>query len=446
MGRAVVWLFVGLLSLFSTAVFAEGLIDVYRAAWQHDPTFRAARFERAAGEQATAIARAGLLPNISMSVNRSTNQGERSLTTGGAKQPLDYRASQDAISLRQPLLNYEGVLRYKQGGLQAAYSEAVFGQKEAEFAIQVTSAYFDVLLAAERLALADAEVTAFEDQYKLAQRREGGGEGTVIEIAETESRLKIAEANRVDAGDQLSVAMRVLEDMTGSPVGALHFLRNNYIPTTVQPDNLDDWLAIAQDKSQVILAQRKKLESATLEVDRKRAGHLPRVDLVASVSNVENDTVNTLNQKIYTRSVGLQLNVPLFAGWAVVAATDQEIANRERTGAELDVAVNKVLVEVKRQFLSAQTGIIKVAAYEKAVNASRVAVEGMKRGMTAGIRTNTDVLDAQRQLFAAKRDLGQARYALLASQLKLKAAAGMLSEQDVVEIDRLLVSQERLNI
>ncbi|CAG0939595.1 Outer membrane protein TolC [Gallionellaceae bacterium] len=441
MGRTQVALFGGLM-LLSSAVFGAGLMEAYQAARQHDPTFRAARFERAAGEQSTVIARAALLPNISISANRFTNHGERSLTSGAANQPLDYRSSQDAISLRQPLINFEGVAKYKQGGLQDAYSAAVFNQKEADLVVQVAAAYFDVLLATDQLALSDAEVAAFEDQYKLAQRRHSGGEGTVTEIAETESRLKIAEASRVDTKDQLSVAVQVLEDMTGNPAGPLHFLHKNFIPTAVQPDNLEAWLAMAQNKSPVILAQRKVLESATLEVDRVWAGHLPRLDVVASISNNENDTVNTLNQKIYSRSLGLQLNVPLYAGGGVVAATEREVANMERTSAELDAIVSKVLVEVKRQFLAAQTGIIKVAAYEKAVDASLVAVEGMKKGMAAGIRTNTDVLDAQRQLYSTKRDLGQARYTLLASQLKLKAAAGILSEQDVEKIDQLLALKE----
>ena len=290
--------------------------------------------------------------------------------------------------------------------------------------------------------MADAEVLAFGDQYRLAQRRKSGGEGTVTEIAESESRLRVAEAGRVDAMNQLSVAKRVLEGITGKPAGDLRLLRKDYTPVRMQPQNLDEWLNIASEKNPEILAQRKVLESASLDVDRNRAGHLPRLDLVASVSNTENDTVNTLNQKIHTRSLGLQLNVPLFAGWKVSAQTDQAIANRERSSAELDAVVSKVLVEVTRQFLATQTGIGKVAAYAKAVEAGHVAVEGTKKGMAAGIRTNTDVLDAERLLFSARRDLAQSRYDFLASKLKLKAAAGILSGQDVADIDMLLVEKE----
>ena len=113
-------------------------------------------------------------------------------------------------------------------------------------------------------------------------------------------------------------------------------------------------------------------------------------------------------------------------------------AMMDRYLAELDAAANDVLVEVTRQFLAVETGASKVTAYRKAVDASIVAVEGSKRGMMAGIRTNTDVLDAERVMFGAKRDLFQARYEVLVSTLQLKAAAGVLSEADVADIAMLL--------
>ena len=114
----------------------------------------------------------------------------------------------------------------------------------------------------------------------------------------------------------------------------------------------------------------------------------------------ENETISTLNQKSSINTVGVQLNVPLFSGGRVNALTDQAVANRGRAQAELEVVVNDVLVEVERRFLAVQTGVSRVAAYQKAVDASLVAVTGNKRGMAAGIRTNTDVLDAERHPIA----------------------------------------------
>jgi protease secretion system outer membrane protein len=51
------------LVLLSSQGLAAGLMDAYQAARQNDPAFRAARYERDAGQYAIAIGRAGLLPN-----------------------------------------------------------------------------------------------------------------------------------------------------------------------------------------------------------------------------------------------------------------------------------------------------------------------------------------------------------------------------------------------
>jgi protease secretion system outer membrane protein len=149
------------LTLWSSGVLAAGLLDAYLAARQNDPTLRAARYERDAGQYAIDLGRAGLLPTIAINGSFSKNKGERESTRSSLNQDLDYREQVAAITLRQPLFNYDSFVRYRQGGVQAAFSDAVFDRKEAELAVKLSSAYFEVLFSMERLALTDAEIAAY---------------------------------------------------------------------------------------------------------------------------------------------------------------------------------------------------------------------------------------------------------------------------------------------
>lgn len=424
--------------LVCTVSHAGGLLEAYQQALENDPTLRAARYEREAGRMAPAIARAALLPNVSFSASRSGNQGDRSLAPGAPAQDLKYRSAQDTLSLRQALYNGEANARYQQGTVQAEYSELVFLKKQDDLAVRVAGAYFDLLLAAEKLAFANAEVNAFSAQQTSAERRYTAGEGTVTEIAEASARGAIAEANRADATDLLLVARQALQAMTGQPALGLQVLKPGFAPSVLQPDNPDTWTTLALDQNPELAAQRKLVESTRLDIQRSRAGHLPRLDLVASVSKSTSDSLTTLNQQSTVRSLGVQLTIPLFSGLGVVSQTDQAQANLQRVQAELDASSLKVQLEVRRWFLATRTGIAKVAAYERAVESSRVAVEGTQRGMAAGIRTQTEVLDAERQYFSALRDRAQARYELLNNRLKLKATAGALDTADIAEVDALL--------
>ncbi len=54
------------------------------------------------------------------------------------------------------------------------------------------------------------------------------------------------------------------------------------------------------------------------------------------------------------------------------------------------------------------------------------------------MRTNLDVLNAQQQLYATRRDLYQAEYNYLISQLRLKAAVGLLGEDGLVKVNQAL--------
>ncbi|MEF8755009.1 MAG: TolC family outer membrane protein [Accumulibacter sp.] len=429
------------LAFWSSGVLAAGLMDAYQAARQNDPSFRAARHERDAGQYAIAIGRAGLLPNVGITGAYSRNRGERTYFTraGSPTEDLDYREEASAIALRQPLFNYDSIVRYRQGGVQAAFSDAVFDRKEAEFAVKLASAYFEVLFSLERLALSDAEIAAYRVDRETSERRRKGGEGTVTEVAEAESRLQLARAGRADAIDRLSVANLRLESMTGKTMAPLWPLRPDFAPSAVQSVSLDQWSALAEESSPEIRARRKSFEFASLEVDRNRAGHYPQLDFVARSSRTQGESLSTVDQKNVINSVGVQLNVPLFAGGRVDALTGQAVANRARAQAELDAAVNEVLIEVRKQFMAVETGAGKIAAYQKAVDASVVAVEGTLRGMRGGIRSNVDVLNAERVMFVARRDLAQARYEYLLSLLQLRAAAGVLSEKDLQEVASLLL-------
>jgi protease secretion system outer membrane protein len=133
------------LAMMTSGVLGAGLLDAYQAARQNDPTFRAARYERDAGQYNYDIGLAGLLPNVSIAGSYSKTTGDRSSTVVNVTQQLDYHYTYTTIALRQPLFNYESFVRYQQGSVQVAYSDAVFDRKAAEMAVKVSAAYFDAL-------------------------------------------------------------------------------------------------------------------------------------------------------------------------------------------------------------------------------------------------------------------------------------------------------------
>ena len=83
-------------------------------------------------------------------------------------------------------------------------------------------------------------------------------------------------------------------------------------------------------------------------------------------------------------------------------------------------------------------GIAQVQALEQALVSTQSQLDSTILGRDVGVRTSVDVLNAQQQVFQTRRDLQQARYTFLINTLRLKAAAGRLTEADLEEVNRTL--------
>jgi protease secretion system outer membrane protein len=422
---------------FSCAPAAQalGLLDAYDLALRNDPTFQAAIQEREAGEENRAISRAGLLPNLSWSYNNSRNESEvtQSTAVGNVTSDRDYRSYASILTLQQPLLDYEAYARFRQGTAQALMADERFRGKSQELAVRVLSAYSQALLAQERIELSRAQKRAFAERLQLNDRLLKGGEGTRTDVLETQARLSLAQAEEIEALDTQDSALRELEAIVGQPlqIEELAPLARQFAIPPLEPNRFDTWRELAMDNNPELKSQHHALDVAEYEVERKRAGHMPKVSLYASSRQTSSDSESSYNQKYDTNSVGIQVSLPLFAGGGVSASTRQAAHQLSQAQYELDAQTSATLVELRKQFNLNTSGAAKVRAYEMAVSSATALVTATQKSVSGGERVNLDVLDAEQQLYTARRDLANARHAYLLARIQLKYYAGLLNEQDL---------------
>ncbi len=410
---------------------ALGLVQAYRAALQNDAPYRAAVHEQEAGREALDLGRSALLPNASLSYATSKNQAERSTATGTSHP--DYTSAAAALTLRQPLLNLEGVARYQQGQAQARASEAQFGAAGSDLIVRLAGAYLGALLAEDQLTLAAAQRDSLREQGRANEHMLRNGEGTRTDLLETQARLDLAEAQLVEARDNLFTARAGLAVMVGAEPGPLDGLPER-LRIDADARSLAEWQALALQRNADIAAWRQRVEAARSEIDKARAGHAPRLDLVAGYSNNKAESVSTYEQHTTARYIGLQLTVPLYAGGSVSALSRQAVANHQRAQAELRGATDKALLELGKQHRLTQSGVARIAALDKAVDSARLLLLATRKSVAGGVRVNLDVLNAEQQLLTARRDLAQARHNHILSELRLRAAAGTLGADDLERV------------
>jgi len=424
-----------LLAVASAGAGADTLSEVYLQARANDPIFGAAIATAAAGREKEYQARAGLLPTVTASATM-----QRDLEHG-ATSPTGRRIYSNRpwnVTLNQPVFRLANLRAYDQGVLQAALADQQLRLAEQDLLLRTAKAYFDVLQAQEALAAMTAQRDAFAQQLAQSRRSFDVGLSSITDLNESQARNDLGLAQEIGARNDLEVKRRTLEKLIGReipPLAAVDPAANIDILGESQAERL---VERAPTDSLQVAAGETSEQVAKLEIDRQQASRMPTVDLVLN-ANERNSTayVSPGNSRNYT--AGLELQIPIFQGGAVDSRTREAVANLERARQELLNARAQARLDARQAYLGVQSGAALYSSLRQAQVSGETQVKSTTRGFEVGTRTRVDVLNAEQQLFATRKDLAAARYQTLMAGLQLKAAAGALSEEDLRGLDALMV-------
>ena len=425
------------LAFATTSLQAADLLQIYRTAKENDATFAVAAANRDAGVEKKAQGLSGLLPSISASGNSNWNKVDVEARGVSATSKYNYNSNAYSVSLTQPLFRWQNWASYGQGKLQAAQAEATFIQAKQDLILRVVQAYIDVLYGQENLAAAQANRAAIAQQLEQAKKNFEVGTATITDTHEAQARYDLASAQEIAAESDLEVKRRTLQSIVGKDPGPIAQLRNGVALQPPQPASMDPWVTSAEQNAISVQIQRAALEIADKEVGKQRAGHLPTVDLVANVGKSRSLSVGTLVDT-NSNSVGVQVNIPLFQGGYVMSKDREAVANRRAAESGLEAAKRAAVLAARQYYLGAVNGLAQIKALEAGLRSSRLALESNKLGYEVGVRINIDVLNAEQQVFSTRRDLAKSMYDTVLALLRLKAAVGTLSDEDVEQYNALL--------
>ncbi|HUQ27502.1 MAG TPA: TolC family outer membrane protein [Usitatibacter sp.] len=415
---------------------AVDLVTVYRDAQVSDPVYQANRAIYTAAIERLPQARAGYLPLIAGSASIFRNH----IDLDGAPS-RDYSTKTYAVTLSQPIFRLPNWLNIGLARHQVLQAEANFANSQQDLGIRVAQAYFDVLLAQDNVALSETQKTAIDQQLAQAKRNFEVGTATIVDTLEAQARFDQSVAKEIADKNDLEAKRRALQVLLGRLPDSLTPLRDPLELAVPQPNDIEAWVVAAEQSSYQIAAARENYEAFRAQVAVQRAAHLPTLDLSGSYSRNDSPTNASppiVGPVVNTSSIGLQLSVPIYSGGLIQSRVREALANRDKAEQDLENTRRGVAQAVRTNFLNVTSGIALVRALEQALTSTRSQLDSTILGRDVGVRTSVDVLNAQQQVFQSRRDLQQARYNYLLSTLRLKAAAGMLTEADIEAVNRTL--------
>jgi outer membrane protein len=421
----------------SLPVMGADLLETYQQAKANDPGWRAAQASRLAGAEKAPQGRSLLLPTLGLSA--ATSESDQQVIMPSTNNNYRYGTDSYNILLTQPLYRKQNTATYAQGVADANVAEHEFELARQDLILRVTQAYFDVLAAQDALDFVITEKNAIGKQLALARRNFAVGNATLVDVHEAQARYDIAAAQQITVANEVEVRKEALRVLIGVSPSMLTRLESRFELQPPEPADMEQWVQTATTESARIKAQQEALEIARQEVEKSRGGHYPTLDLTASRAwSDAGGSVQGFAIESTTNQIGLQFQLPLYQGGGISSRVREAAARLDETGQRLEQTRRQVSQQTRETYLAVINGMARVQALEQARLSNERALESTVIGYERGLRTGVDVLNAQRELFRTRLTLSQARYDYLISRLRLKAAAGVLQEQDLEGINRLL--------
>ncbi|MEH0760996.1 outer membrane channel protein TolC [Vibrio sp. 16] len=421
------------LGSMSTSAFADTLAEIYNQAKENDPTLLSAAAQRDAAFEAVTSSRSTLLPQISLKASYDINRGEQDLNSGG-KVDTDNNQFGASIGFSQELYKRSSWVTLDIAEKTARQADASYAAVQQALILRVAQAYFDVLRAQDNLEFVQAEKAAVGRQLEQTKQRFEVGLSAITDVHDAQAQYDAVLADEVLAENSLINSYEGLREITGQEHAQLDVLDTKRFSASRNSTPITQLIEEAQEKNLSLLSSRIAQDVAKDKISLASSGHLPSLTLdggysLTDVSNSSNDyDADNFN-------VGINLEVPLYTGGNISSQTKQAEYSYVAASQDLEAQYRSVVKDVRafNNNISASIGALR--AYEQTVVSAESALEATEAGFDVGTRTIVDVLDSTRRLYDANKNLSNARYDYILSELQLRQAIGTLSEQDIMDIN-----------
>lgn len=416
------------LGSFSQAALADDLADIYQQAKQNDSQLLRAAADKDAAFEAINSSRSLLLPQIDLAAgyNVSRMDGDADGFNGG-------------LTLSQSLYNRSSWINLDISEKQARQSDASYAASQQGLILRVADAYFAVLRAMDDLEFVRAEKAAVGRQLEQTKQRFEVGLSAITDVHDAQAQYDTVLADEILNENALTNSYEGLREITGQEHTELNILDTNRFSASRPQANVLDLLKDAETENLSLLTSRISQDIARDQISLAESGHLPTLSFDAGYNY--DDKLSTTDDG--TLTAGVNLKLPVYTGGRTTSEVKQAQFSYVSASEELEGSYRSVVKDVRAFYNNINASIGALRAYQQSVISAQSALEATEAGFDVGTRTIVDVLDATRRLYDANRQLANARYDYIISQLQLKQAVGSLNEQDVLDVNTGLINTKK---
>jgi len=413
---------------------ASDLLDIYGLALANDPSFQAAQFSQEAAQLNLPLAKSDLRPTLTSGAQINHQESDR---LGFSDSSDD---SQININAGLPLYDRTKRINITQTEYLVEISALQLQEEKQRLILNVADRYFNLLAGQDAREVARVDKISIKRQMDLASERLEVGLGTRTDLFDARARFKQAEANEIQAQNKINNDIALLKQIIGMTPEALAPLSESAPLEFPAPNDVDVWISKSIDQNIPLRIGALNLEVALQEIDKQKSGRVPSIRLFGSHRWQDSPGISSssdgasVSDNSNTTIVGLSVNFPLYLGGSIKLKTQQAGFQYNEADRLLEELRRQAETETTSAYLAVTSGVSQVEALYDAITAGESALEAKEEGFNAGLTTNLDVLDAQRDLSQSRTDYLRARYTYILAVLELERSAGQLDEDDIKRV------------
>ena len=427
------------------------LLDVYNMALKNDAQLAAAQASMKATQETVSQSLATLLPTLGLSANTQYNKASSDFTNG-LEAKDNFNSHGWGATLTQPLFNMSSWFNYEQARSVGDQASAVFANARQQLILRVAESYFNVLRSEDSLMTAKAQERALKQQLDQARERYNVGLIAETDVLVARAAYDNARVARIQAENLVSVSYEGLRTIVIQDVTDIAQLEKAMPVVAPTPNNPEEWVNTALANNLGLKAAREGVQASESRVKASKSGHAPTVNAFASYNYSSSNSSSARQPRTIGTGggsfqltptgdgkqtvVGVQFDLPIFAGGAVTSASRQASYQLEEAQKNYDQQLRGTNANTRNLLRTATSDVDRVHASYQVIISSESALKATQSGYEVGTRNITDVLDAQQQLYSSISNYQNTRYDFIVNTLKLKQAVGTLSPVDLEELNQ----------
>jgi TolC family type I secretion outer membrane protein len=420
---AVVSTGIAVLAGFATPAGAQTLTEAFAYAYNTNPQLLAQRASLRATDETVPQALANWRPTVTFSGSAGKNDSFFKPGTNIPETHAEFVTRALSLTVTQPV--------YRGGRTEAQTRQAINTVEAARaqtLAVETTvfqavaTAYLDVVRDQTLVEVNRNNEAVLRKQLESTQERFRVGEVTRTDVAQAESQLAQATAQRIASEGTLEVSRANYVRAVGHPPGRLIFPRER----PALPATRDEALSLAASDNPAVISAGFTELAARDNIDLVRGQLLPQISVVGTLSRSFAPSVTLSGSRTDTASVIAQLTMPLYEGGAIYSQTRQAEQTVGQRRSQVDDSRRAAVQQATQNWETLTSARAAIASFAAAVRAAQIALEGVQQEALVGSRTVLDVLIQQQQLFTTQSQLVGAQHDAAVAEFNLAAAVGRL--------------------